>query len=213
MKAVCLVLAMTAVSPAAVAGEKIKRADPSSAKSVVLAFRDAVLRRDWAAAERCLASELRSMLKDAIADRSFFEQYVAAGFSTKTLGLLPVNLVTDEAMAELERLDKHGALDGPPGSLPHRIVVTLGHGGGACPWIAQCALLRENGGWKLSTHPRLTKREDFLKWYDEAIPKHARGQAKALEGKPGQPAAEPAPKPGGPLPQVPEGFPGNRTAR
>ncbi|MBM4040621.1 MAG: hypothetical protein FJ290_19110 [Planctomycetes bacterium] len=153
MKVICLMLAAATLNPGGVWGEEASKPDLGSPKSAVLAFKAAVLRRDWVTAEKCLATDVRKILTDAIADRTFFDQYVVNGFTAKTLGFLPANLVTQEGLAQLERLARPAELGGPPGPLPRRYVVTIAQGGGACPWIARCVLVNEGDGWKLSTEP------------------------------------------------------------
>ena len=95
---------LVVVTTGCLAAEKKTEPDYSTPRSVVTSFRDAVLRRDWRTAEACLASDLREVLKDAMSDRTFFDQYVTKGFSTKTLPLLPANLATNEALTQLSRL-------------------------------------------------------------------------------------------------------------
>ena len=171
------------VTTGCLAAEKKTEPDYSTPRSAVTSFRDAVLRRDWRTAEACLASDLREVLKDAMSDRTFFDQYVTKGFSTKTLPLLPANLVTSEGLARLSRLEHRGPPAGPPGPLPHRFTAEVAGGGGSCPWIAQCTFVMEKDGWKL-TVDRLKTKQDFLDWYARAIPEEVRGRAKELEGRP-----------------------------
>lgn len=179
---------LVVVTSGCLAAEKTTRPDLSTPKSVVISFRDAALRRDWRAAEECLAAELREVLKDAISDRTFFDQYVTDGFGTKTLELLPANRVTDKGLAELSRLDHPGPPHGPPGPLANRFPTEVASGGGSCPWMAECTFVKEKDGWKL-TVGRLKTKQDFLDWYNKAIPERARGRAKELEGEPVEPPA------------------------
>lgn len=180
--------------------------DLGTPRLAVLCFNDAVSRRDWRCAEQCLASELRVLLKDAIADRTFFDQYVVYGFATKTLELLPANRVTQKGMAELARLESRDPPDAPPGGLPERFTHSVGSGGGECPWIAFCTFVKEKDGWKLTVDPQKMKnREDFRRWYGEAIPQGARGRAKRLEGK-SAPIEQLEPPRGGPAPPPPVDY-------
>jgi hypothetical protein len=94
------ILMVFVVTSGCLAAEKATGPDLSTPKSGVISFRDAVLRRDWRTAEACLASGLREVLKDAVSDGTFFDQYVTDGSGTKTLELLPANRVTDKGLAE-----------------------------------------------------------------------------------------------------------------
>lgn len=168
-------------------------AEQTTPKSVVLAFRDAVSRRDWQTAEMCLASELREMLRDSLRDRTFFDQYVTDGFRVKTLALLPAHLATEEGLADLERFEQVPGIHspGPPSSARYSAIIA--QGGGACPWVAFCWLVKEKEGWKLTLDPdRIKGKQDFLDWYEMAIPKKSQGRAKQLEGGSG---SQPAPRP------------------
>ena len=132
MNNIARMVVLIVVTTGSLAAEKKTGPDCSTPKSAVTSFRDAVSGRDWRIAEECLASDLREVLKDAISDRTFFDQYVTGGFSTKTLPLLPANLVTNEGLAQLSRLDHAGPPDGPPGPLPHRVTAEVASGGGSC---------------------------------------------------------------------------------
>ena len=77
-------------------GEDANKVALTTPKAVYLSYSNAVSRRDWKAAEGCLASETREKLKDAIADRTFFDQYVCGGFKSKTLGYIPVCPLTEQ---------------------------------------------------------------------------------------------------------------------
>ena len=188
MNNIARMVVLIVVTTGSLAAEKKTGPDCSTPKSAVTSFRDAVSGRDWRIAEECLASDLREVLKDAISDRTFFDQYVTDGFSTKTLPLLPANLATNEGLAQLSRFERPGPPDGPPGLLPHRLTAEVASGGGSCPWMAQCTLVKEKDGWKLTVDGLKTK-QVFLDWYYRAIPAGVRGRAKELEGKPVKPPA------------------------
>ena len=186
MKTILVMSLMGILAPVSAADESGKL-DLSTPRAVLLSFKDSVARRDWKAAERCLATDLRDMLKDAIADRTFFDQYVIVGFKTKTMELIPISHTTEEDMARLPHSERAGPPPpgAPSGRLPERFSVEVGHGGGDCPWIAICAFVREKEGYKVTVNPKMVKgKGDFADWYKKAIPEDARGRAKELEAKP-----------------------------
>ena len=129
--------------------------------------------QDWITAEKCLARELRDTLRDAVADRSFFDQYLVAGFATKTLELIPVRHVTEEDIAAFLSDDAPRQ----PGPKPDRFTAQVGHGGGAAPWIATCTFVHEKYGWKLTTE-QIKRKEDFDRWHLSAIADRDRGSAR-----------------------------------
>ncbi len=165
----------------------VSKAVLTTPKSAYLSFRDAVLRRDWHAAESCLASELRERLKDAITDRTFFDEYVSSGFRYKTTGRIPACRPTERGIADLEAFDKGSTMPGPE---PRRFSAVVASGGGPSPWMAMCYFIEEKDGWKLTTERRITN-EEFRAWHDSAIPKESQGSAKNLEGKPVEQAVPP----------------------
>ena len=179
MRTACRTLLMVLVTSVYLAGEETKEPDLSTPRSAILSFKDAISKRDWQTAERCLASDLREMLRNAMVDRTFFDQYVVKGFGTKTQQLIPAAMVTDKAIADLSRLEN-------PGQLPDRFTTVVGTGGSVMPWIAECTFVREKDAWKLTvgTTRHVTTKEDFLRWYEEAIVQRDRGTARKLEGHP-----------------------------
>jgi hypothetical protein len=150
-------------------------------------YKTAVVARDWKMAQECLSTELREMLKDSIANREFFDQYVVTGFATKTLELIPARFATEKDIADVWF---PGKLGNPPvapsriGTLPNRFTAQVGHGGGAggTPWMAMCTFVREAHGWKVSTD-RVKSKEDFSRWHKMAIAKGDQGIALDQETK------------------------------
>jgi hypothetical protein len=155
---------------------KEKSLNLNTPEATLRSYQAAVKAQDWITAEACLARELRDMLKDAIADRSFFDQYLVAGFATKTLEVIPVRHVTEEDIAALSSNDvpRH------PGPRSKRFTAQVGHGGGATPWIATCTFIHEKYGWTL-TAKRIKRKEDFDRWHLSAIADPDRGSARKRE--------------------------------
>jgi hypothetical protein len=145
-------------------------------RAVLLAYRTAVQDRDWAAAEHCLATNLRHVLKDNLADRTFFDQHLTPGFKAKTLELVHVRNVNEKMMTS--SLDLHSKAK--PVGFAFEAQVGGNMGPSPMPFMAMQHFVREENGWKLAC-PRIRTREDFLKWYDRAMPKEARGQARKEE--------------------------------
>jgi len=153
-------------------------------KAVLLAYRTAVQARDWPAAERCLATDLRHVLRRALSDRTFFDQHVTPGFKTKTLELIPVRSVNEKMMTSSLDLDFRAK----PIDFAFQAQVGGSMGPSPMPFIAMAHFVREEDGWKLAC-PQIRTQDYFQKWYDRAIPKEARGQARKEELEEAEPVA------------------------
>ena len=154
----------------------MRRATPNlSTPTVAIQFyKTAVAARDWKMAQECLSSDLHKTLKDAIADRSFFDQYLDDDFDNKTLELIPVRNTTSEDIDELRRDNRLR----PPEA--KRFTAQVGHGGEDVPWVTECTFVREKHGWKLTTD-QIKSEEDFSAWYRKSIAEPDQGKARDRE--------------------------------
>ena len=161
---VIVVVSLTASRVSADDEHGTQKPDLSTPEATFRTYKAAITARDWVAAEACLSSHLLEVLKDAIKDRSFFDQYVVSGFASKTLELIPVRHTTERDIAALppNRRSKP-APPVAPGSIDNpqkRFTAQVGQGGGPAPWLAMCTFVWEEHGWTL-TADKLKTKEDF----------------------------------------------------
>lgn len=143
-------------------------------------YKRSVHAKDWGAAEHCLATRLRMIIREPISDRTWFDQYLAPGLKTNSGELVKVRDIDEELMTRMG-----DSLEMDSNSKPEGFTFEVqigGYNGPPAPSIVTAHFIREEDGWKLAC-PRIKKQEDFQVWYERAIPKEVRGQARKEEAK------------------------------
>ena len=141
----------------------------------MLGYRSAVQARNWPAAERCLASDLRHTLKHALADRTFFDQHMEKGGRE----LVHVHHLNEKWIMS-HPLDLH--FKAKPIGFVLEAEVGGDMGPSIKPFYAIQHFVREKDGWKLACLG-IKAREDFQKWYDRVVHRRLKGQARKEEQK------------------------------
>ncbi|MFA6356595.1 MAG: hypothetical protein WCY23_05745 [Candidatus Omnitrophota bacterium] len=140
--------------------------DLSSPTASLLSYKKAIKGKNWNLAEKCYSEEFRKAFKVPIQDRRLFDYYTTLGFSCKTAGILPIEIVSSDMKIPMPQdTNKFTYGLSPNGSSEVS----------GSSYIYEVTFRKESDGWKIEGS--MVSHEDFDKKYKEEIPAEYQGSA------------------------------------